>query len=66
MHSFLLIASILFAVAGSVQLFRYYKQMKVKLGTFNVPLWVSAVAGAVLWLLAIWGFLLTSSQGCGY
>lgn len=58
MHAFLFIASILFAVAGAMQLYRYFKKIKVKMGKKDVPVWVSAVAGVVLWILAIWGFVL--------
>jgi hypothetical protein len=58
MSLFIFIASLLFAAGGCVQLFRYFKQIKVELGTFEVPVWASGVVGVIFWLLAIWGFIL--------
>ena len=58
MSLFIFLSSLIFAAGGSIQLFRYFKQLKVELGSFNVPVWASGVAGVILWLLAIWGFIL--------
>ncbi len=58
MRLFIFLASIIFAAGGCIQLYRYFKQIKIELGTFDIPLWASAVVGGVLWLLAIWGFIL--------
>lgn len=58
MGFFIFLASLVFALAGCLQLYRYFQEIRVELGNFAVPVWVSGVAGVVLWILAIWGFVL--------
>lgn len=52
----LVIASIIFAVGGLVQLWRAFGQVPVTFGATVVPIWLSFIVGVIALGMAFWLF----------
>jgi hypothetical protein len=48
------LSALIFAIVGLVQVLRLFGQWTVMINTFQVPLWVSAIAAVVAWTMCGW------------
>ena len=53
--AYVIFSTFIFAIVGVMHLIRLLMDWSVKLGTWNVPLWVSAVVAIAAAGLVIWG-----------
>lgn len=51
-----IVSGIIFAIMSIGQLTRLIFQFPVQIGTFNVPVWPSAIAFIVALVMCIWAF----------
>ena len=50
----LLLSTIIFAIVGLFQFFRFFTHMAVTVGGHHIPTWPSLIIGAVLLFMAFW------------
>jgi hypothetical protein len=60
MYRYAVVSGVFLALLAAVQILRIALQWPVRVATFDVPLWFSAVAALIAGSLAVWAFRVAS------
>lgn len=63
MRRYTMVSGIFFTLLAIVQITRLVMQWPVRVATYDVPVWTSAIAALIAGSLAIWAFRVSADRG---